>query len=124
MENTFSYRRQEILKGEPLIGDVKSRRPALFTAIEIDREFHRITALSLLSTFRAALDQYTPRLMGRFRCKGGAAGRKIKKVMVEISKDNSYETCMCPQVLVHLLERRPQETCEGLYGELRLAKNL
>lgn len=27
---------------------------------------------------------------------------------------------MCPQVLVHLLERRPRETCEGLYGELRM----
>lgn len=27
---------------------------------------------------------------------------------------------MCPQVLVHLLERRPRETCEGLYGELHM----
>lgn len=35
MEKTFSYRRQEILKGEPLIADVKSRWPALFSAIEV-----------------------------------------------------------------------------------------
>uniref|UniRef100_A0AAY5K2B8 Uncharacterized protein n=1 Tax=Esox lucius TaxID=8010 RepID=A0AAY5K2B8_ESOLU len=86
MEKTFSYRRQEILKGEPLIADFKSRWPALFTAREIDREFHRISTLPLLSTFCAALDQYSPRLMEIFRCKGGAAGRKIRNVMVEISK--------------------------------------
>ena len=35
MEKTFSYRRQEILKGEPLIADFKSRWPALFTAREV-----------------------------------------------------------------------------------------
>ena len=35
MENTFSYRRQEILEGEPLVTDVKSRWPALFNAKEV-----------------------------------------------------------------------------------------
>ena len=34
MENTFSYRRQEIL-GEPLVTDFKSRWPALFNAKEV-----------------------------------------------------------------------------------------
>lgn len=54
--------------------------------LQIDREFHRISTLPLLSTFYAALDQYTPCLMEIFRCKGGAAGRKIRNVMLEISK--------------------------------------
>ena len=35
MEKTFSYRRQEILEGEPLVTDVKSRWPALFNAKEV-----------------------------------------------------------------------------------------
>ncbi|XP_051965272.1 uncharacterized protein LOC127631244 [Xyrauchen texanus] len=107
MEKTFSYRRQEILKGEPLIADVNSRWPALFTAIEIDREFHRISTLPLLSTFCAALDQYTTRLMEIFQCKGGAAGRKIRNVMLEISKDDTIHTrraCVLKSLCIYLNE--------------------
>ncbi|XP_055065482.1 uncharacterized protein [Misgurnus anguillicaudatus] len=107
MEKTFSYRRQEILKGEPLIADFKSRWPALFTAKEIDREFHRISTLPLLSTFCAALDQYSPRLMEIFECKGGAAGRKIRNVMAETSKDDTIQTrraCVLKSLCIYLNE--------------------
>ncbi|KAL4000600.1 KRAB domain-containing zinc finger protein [Sarotherodon galilaeus] len=31
MEKTFSYRRQEVLQGQPMVADFKSRWPALFT---------------------------------------------------------------------------------------------
>lgn len=34
MEKTFSYRRQEVLQGQPMVADFKSRWPALFTARE------------------------------------------------------------------------------------------
>lgn len=53
---------------------------------QIDNEFKRISTVPLLSTFFAALDQYSPRLMELFRRKGGADGRKIKNIMVDISK--------------------------------------
>lgn len=35
MEKTFSYRRQEVIQGQPLIADFKSRWPALFTQKEV-----------------------------------------------------------------------------------------
>lgn len=36
MEKTFSYRRQEVLQGQPLVADFKSRWPALFTQKEVN----------------------------------------------------------------------------------------
>lgn len=36
MEKTFSYRRHEIIQGEPLVADFKSRWPALFTVTEVN----------------------------------------------------------------------------------------
>lgn len=35
MEKTFSYRRQEVLQGQPLVAEFKSRWPALFTQKEV-----------------------------------------------------------------------------------------
>ncbi|XP_051778517.1 uncharacterized protein LOC127526633 [Erpetoichthys calabaricus] len=35
MEKTFSYRRQEVIQGQPLIADFKSRWPTLFTQKEV-----------------------------------------------------------------------------------------
>lgn len=35
MEKTFSFRRQEVLQGQPMIAEFKSRWPALFTAREV-----------------------------------------------------------------------------------------
>lgn len=35
MEKTFSYRRQEVLQGQPMIADFKCRWPALFTGREV-----------------------------------------------------------------------------------------
>ncbi|XP_060921134.1 uncharacterized protein LOC132994664 [Labrus mixtus] len=107
MEKTFSYRRQEILTGEPLVADFKSRWPALFNAKEIDKEFHRISTVPLLSTFFAALDRFSPCLMGIFRCKGGAPGRRIRHVMVDISKDDTIHTrraCVLKSLCIYLNE--------------------
>nr|XP_029138132.1 transcription factor 12-like [Labrus bergylta] len=107
MEKTFSYRRQEILAGEPLVADFKSRWPALFNAKEIDKEFHRISTVPLLSTFFAAFDRFSPRLMEIFRCKGGAPGRRIRHVMVDISKDDTIHTrraCVLKSLCIYLNE--------------------
>ncbi|KAG7223514.1 hypothetical protein INR49_015468 [Caranx melampygus] len=51
----------------------------------------RISTVPLLSTFFAELDQHSPRMMELFREKGGVAGKKIRQIMVAISKDHSME---------------------------------
>ncbi len=53
---------------------------------QIDNEFLRISTVPLLSTYFAALDQYSPHLVEIFQCKGAAAGRKIRHVMADIPK--------------------------------------
>ena len=53
---------------------------------QIDNEFMRISTVPLMSTFFAELDQHSPRMMELFRGKGGAAGKKIRHIMVAISK--------------------------------------
>lgn len=53
---------------------------------QIDKEFLRISTVPLHSTFFAVLEQYSPRLMEIFKHRGGGAGRKIRQVMVDISK--------------------------------------
>lgn len=52
---------------------------------QIDKEFLRTSTVPLLSTFFAALDQYSSRLMEMFKHRGGAAGRRFRQVM-DISK--------------------------------------
>lgn len=54
--------------------------------LQIDKEFLRITTKPLLSTFFAELDQYAPRLMEIFLTKGGTRGKKIRGLMLAISK--------------------------------------
>ncbi|XP_030010423.1 uncharacterized protein LOC115433254 isoform X1 [Sphaeramia orbicularis] len=107
MENTFSYRRQEVLQGQPMVAHFKSRWPALFTEREIDKEFLQITTKPLLSTFFAELDQYTPRLIEVFRGKGGTTGKKIRGHMLAISKHDSIHTrraCILKSLCTYLNE--------------------
>lgn len=54
--------------------------------LQIEKEFLRITTKPLLSTFFAELDQYAPRLMEIFLTKGGTRGKKIRGLMLAISK--------------------------------------
>ncbi|XP_035024042.2 uncharacterized protein LOC118116450 isoform X2 [Hippoglossus stenolepis] len=104
MEKTdecFSYRRQEVPQGQPLVADFKSRWPALFTQNEMDKEFMLISTVPLLSTFFAELDRHSPRMMEIFRCKGRAAGRKMRHLMVAISRniDTGANTSMGQTVM-------------------------
>ncbi|KAL4008928.1 hypothetical protein ACER0C_002780 [Sarotherodon galilaeus] len=107
MQKTFSYRRQDVIQGQPFIADFKSRWPALFTEKEIDKEFLRISTVPLLSRFFNELDLYTPRMMELFRGKGGVAGRKMRHIMVAISKDDTIHTrraCILKSLCVYLNE--------------------
>ncbi|KAK2921340.1 hypothetical protein Q8A73_000825 [Channa argus] len=127
MEKTFSYRRQEVLQGQPMIADFKSRWPALFTAKEIDKEFMRISTVPLLSTFFAELDRYIPRLTEVFRCKGGIAGKKIRQLMLAISKDDNVHTrraCILRSLCIYLNEDHEKLVKEYLDTDLEAHSNM
>ncbi|CAL8334184.1 unnamed protein product [Arctogadus glacialis] len=75
--------------------------------LRINKEFHRISTVPLISTFFAALDRYTPRLMELFQGKGGVQGRKMIHLIVDISKDDTIETkraCVLKSLCVYLNE--------------------
>lgn len=58
----------------------------IVNVFQIDSEFMRKSTVPLLSTFFAGLDQHSPRMLEIFRSKGGAPGRKIRHLMVAMSK--------------------------------------
>uniref|UniRef100_A0A3Q2VV74 Uncharacterized LOC102288954 n=1 Tax=Haplochromis burtoni TaxID=8153 RepID=A0A3Q2VV74_HAPBU len=69
-------------------------------ALEEKKEFLRITTKPLLSTFFDELDQYAPRLMEIFLSKGGTPGKKIRGLMLAISKDTDREAKSCMEQTV------------------------
>ncbi|KAL1249185.1 hypothetical protein QQF64_020190 [Cirrhinus molitorella] len=87
MHLTFSYRWQELVEDLPVVYDLQSRWPALFT---INTEFMRIRTVPLLSKFLAQLDKYTANLEKVFSCKGGASGQKISRIMAVAGKILQY----------------------------------
>ncbi|XP_026006945.1 uncharacterized protein LOC113011612 isoform X6 [Astatotilapia calliptera] len=77
------------------------------STIQIDKEFLRITTKPLLSTFFAELDQYAPRLMEIFLSKGGTPGKKIRGLMLAISKHDNIHTrraCILKSLCIYLNE--------------------
>ncbi|XP_024116549.1 uncharacterized protein LOC112138208 [Oryzias melastigma] len=91
MEQTFAYRRQEIIKDMPFIAEVKNRWPALFSETEIIAEFTRITTVPLLSTFISKLDFYSNHLLRVFKKKGGAAKVNINFIMAAMDENSSID---------------------------------
>ncbi|XP_074550048.1 uncharacterized protein LOC141807753 [Halichoeres trimaculatus] len=79
MARTFSFRRKEIVQGEPLVQVVKARWPALFQINEVNAEFQRITTIPLETTFMAQLDKVLANLKSVFQKKGGQTGQKLAK---------------------------------------------
>lgn len=54
--------------------------------LQVNAEFTRITTVPLLSTFMSQLDHYSSQLMKVFKKKGGAAGRRIRFIMVAMDQ--------------------------------------
>lgn len=52
-----------------------------FVILQVVKEFRRITAIPLLSTFLGKLDSYTPQLLRVLRTRGGVAGTKIRPIL-------------------------------------------
>ncbi|XP_042567834.1 uncharacterized protein LOC122134871 isoform X2 [Cyprinus carpio] len=74
--------------------------------MQIDREFHRISTVPLISMFFAELDRYSPRLMEIFSRKVGQSGKK-PPIMVTISKDDTIHTriaCVIKSLCTYLNE--------------------
>ncbi|KAL2088226.1 hypothetical protein ACEWY4_017054 [Coilia grayii] len=67
MDSTFSLRRKEIIKEEPLVKDLQARWSALFTERQIDAEFTRIVSKNLKQSFFHGLDELVPRFLRLYR---------------------------------------------------------
>ncbi|KAK7901844.1 hypothetical protein WMY93_018613 [Mugilogobius chulae] len=74
MDNTYSLRRKEIVKDEPLVAHVQERWPALFFVRQIELEFTRLTSMKLRESFLAGLDQYLDCFLELFKTKSGIPG--------------------------------------------------
>uniref|UniRef100_A0AAV2LFT8 Uncharacterized protein n=2 Tax=Knipowitschia caucasica TaxID=637954 RepID=A0AAV2LFT8_KNICA len=81
MEQTFSIRRQEIIKTEPPVKDLLERWPALFTERQVYSEFARIASKNIELDFFDSLDRHAARLMEMFQTKKGVVGQKIAKLL-------------------------------------------
>ncbi|KAM3621420.1 uncharacterized protein V6R79_010927 [Siganus canaliculatus] len=69
MGRTFALRRQEIVVKEPLVTEIESRWPALFSERQIGAEFTRLVSADLLKSFLSGLDQHLPRLIDMYEAR-------------------------------------------------------
>ncbi|CAG5865169.1 unnamed protein product [Menidia menidia] len=81
MSNTFADKRQDVISLQLSIKEIKERWPALFDVPQINAEFHRIVTVNLEAKFMFMLDHYTPKLLGIFQAKKGAAGQRHRAEM-------------------------------------------
>ncbi|KAJ8389530.1 hypothetical protein AAFF_G00119200 [Aldrovandia affinis] len=51
-----------------------------------DKEFNRVTTKELLRTFRAALDEYSPRLLKLYRARTGALGQEMENLLDKLDE--------------------------------------
>uniref|UniRef100_A0A8D0CNF9 Uncharacterized protein n=1 Tax=Sander lucioperca TaxID=283035 RepID=A0A8D0CNF9_SANLU len=86
MDLTFSLRRKEIVEVEPMVLEIQERWPALFLREQICEEFFRVTTKDLLGTFRAALDEYCPRLLKLYRARRGACGQDMENLLDKLDE--------------------------------------
>ncbi|CAG5865170.1 unnamed protein product [Menidia menidia] len=63
------------------IKEIKERWSALFDVPQINTEFHRTVTVNLEAKFMFMLDHYTPKLLGIFQAKKGAAGQRHRAEM-------------------------------------------
>ncbi|XP_060777576.1 uncharacterized protein LOC132886660 isoform X1 [Neoarius graeffei] len=91
MDKTFAVRRLEVVHDGPSVQDFMERWPALFQEDQVKKEFRRITAIPLESTFLDKLDSYTPQLLSVMRSKGGVAGTKIRPILDTLCQVHGIE---------------------------------
>ncbi|XP_067299141.1 sterile alpha motif domain-containing protein 3 [Pseudorasbora parva] len=91
MAKTFSIRRQEIVIHSPSVNDLKDRWPALFCADQINKEFTRITTVTLEETFMAKLDQYFPKIISLMLSRRGPTKMNVQRIRNMLLEDYSVD---------------------------------
>ncbi|KAL6463315.1 hypothetical protein MHYP_G00277060 [Metynnis hypsauchen] len=69
------------------------------TRLHINKEFRRITTVSLEQRFKDKLDHYTPKLAALMRAKGGVVGTKLRPHLDKLCQVNN-----CSDVTEHILK--------------------
>ncbi|XP_041855627.1 uncharacterized protein LOC121649117 [Melanotaenia boesemani] len=90
MVGTFSLRRKYIVEQQPPVAEVKTKWPALFTEIQIEAEFIRITSADLRGSLFSGLEQHLPRVLELYRARIGSCP-ELKKVLSMLDDDNSNQ---------------------------------
>ncbi|KAF6738705.1 hypothetical protein FQA47_006310 [Oryzias melastigma] len=117
MEETFSYRRQEVITKEPMVQDFKTRWPAFFHMCEINAEFKRITTMLLQSRFLSQLDIHTDKMIKLFKKRGGVIGTKLKHILENIEKARTENTEVLRKLILEGLCIYLQEDPAHLFRE-------
>ncbi|KAJ8390314.1 hypothetical protein AAFF_G00108830 [Aldrovandia affinis] len=95
MDLTFSFRRKEIVDVQPMVLEIQERWPALFSEEQICAEFNRVTTKELLGTFRAALEEYSPRLLKPYRARKDAFGQQIHLTLQYTERAQPWKVYRC-----------------------------
>ncbi|XP_063042899.1 uncharacterized protein LOC134437337 [Engraulis encrasicolus] len=89
MDSTFSLRRKEVIREEPLVKDLKTRWPALFTERQIEAEFRRIVSKNLKQSFFDGLDELVPRFLRVYRQRQSV--KELPAILTSLDDDNSNQ---------------------------------
>ncbi|XP_051779464.1 sterile alpha motif domain-containing protein 3-like [Erpetoichthys calabaricus] len=90
MLSTFALWRWVIVEDAPLVSDVKSSWPALFTQSQVTAEFTRLLCKNLQASFMEGLDVYVPRLLQMYR-ENGAGIPELRSLLQCLEKEVQRE---------------------------------
>ncbi|XP_063752781.1 uncharacterized protein LOC134873241 [Eleginops maclovinus] len=109
MDNTFSLRRMEVIKEEPLVKDVKTRWPAFFTERQIEAEFRRIVSKNLQQSFFGGLDEMVPKFLRLYRQRQSV--KELPAFLNSLDEDNSNQQKRAVVLLAlpHFLKEDPSQ---------------
>ncbi|XP_045906817.1 uncharacterized protein LOC123971844 [Micropterus dolomieu] len=117
MSRTYSCRRREVVGQSMQAAELKERWPALFDPLQINEEFRRCNTIPLESTFMSQLDRYTPKFLELFSSKGGAAGQRMKTVLIDLTKDPQASVVKKRDVTLRCLIEYMGESVEELISD-------
>ncbi|XP_016109761.1 uncharacterized protein [Sinocyclocheilus grahami] len=91
MAKTFAYKRQEVVRDKPMIAEIKTRWPGLFTVPEVEAEFLRITTVPLVTMLFAQFDHHADQLIRVLKKMGGSKGKKINLAFAPTAQNETVE---------------------------------
>ncbi|KAK7944732.1 hypothetical protein WMY93_000460 [Mugilogobius chulae] len=103
MDQTYSYRRQEVVVKSLKVEEILERWPALFTPEQINEEFRRCTTIPLESSFMSNLDKHTSKLLTVFSSVGGSRGERLRLQWIELVQNPSASVVRKRDVVLRCL---------------------